>query len=105
PGKSWGRHFSPVWHPVLVHGAINMVVGYLLAGKITTRRGAVFALTGAAAAVALALLLGSPLPELYGTAGRNTVWFCTLFFALAGAYAGAAVEAKTPRARAARDRT
>lgn len=99
PGKSWGRQFSPVWHPVLVQGAINMVVSYLLAGKLTTRRSVRFALMGAALAFVVAWLMGSPLPRLYGKAGQNTVWYCLLFFAFAGAYAGAAIAGKTPARR------
>ena len=97
PGKSWSKHFSPVWQPVLFHGAINAVFGYMLAGKLTSRRSALMALAGALSALVLALLIGSPLENKYGHAGRNTVWFCDLFFAVAGAYAGAALAEKLPR--------
>ena len=96
PGKSWSRHFCPVWQPVLAHGAINMVFGYLLAGKLVSKRAVLFAATGAIGAVVLAWLVGSPLEEKYGKAGRTTVWFCNLFFAFASAYAGAALAEKLP---------
>jgi hypothetical protein len=92
PGKSWSPHFSPIWHPLIVCGAVNMIAGYLLAGKLTSKRSVKFALLGALLAVILAWLSGSPLPRLYGQAGQNTVWLCHLFFGLAGAYAGASVE-------------
>jgi len=96
PGKSWSSRFSPVWQPVLAHGAVNMVFGYLLAGKLTTKRSALFAAAGALTAVVLALLIGSPLESTYGKAGRNTAWFCDLFFACAGAFAGASLAEKLP---------
>ncbi len=97
PGKTFSPHFSPIWHPLIAHGAINMVVGYLLAGQLTTKRSVLFALLGALLAIALASLLQSPLPQLYGQAGQNTVWLLNLFFALAGGYAGALVAGKLGR--------
>lgn len=94
PGKSWSPHFSPLWHPLLVHGAMNMFVGYLLAGKLTTKRSVLYALVGALVALGLAWLLQSPLPRLYGQAGHNTVLLINLFFALAGGYAAVSVAGK-----------
>jgi hypothetical protein len=96
PGKSWSPHFSPIWHPLISLGAINMICGYLLAGKLTSKRNALFALVGAAVAPVLAELLAqSPLPKMYGKAGRNTIWFGDLLFALGGAYAGASIAEQT----------
>ncbi len=96
PGKSWSKHFSPIWQPALTHGAINAVFGWLLAGKLTSKRSVLFATAAASVAVALAWLIGSPLGSKYGAAGRNTVWFCDLFFAFAGAYAGASLAEQLP---------
>ena len=89
-GRSGSVYFSPIWHPLLAFGAMNMVVGYVLAGKLTTKRSVLFALVGAVLAVGLnELVLPIPLAHLSGQAGRNTVWLLNSFVAFAGACGGA----------------
>jgi hypothetical protein len=97
PIKSWIPSFSSIWYPLFVCGVTNMFAGYLLIGRLTTKRSVLFAFLGAALAVALAALFQSPLPRLYGQAGQNTVWLLFLFFALIGAYAGASIAQKPGR--------
>ncbi|HEX3146553.1 MAG TPA: hypothetical protein VHR66_00530 [Gemmataceae bacterium] len=99
PIKSWIPHFSSVWYPLIVCGVTNIFAGYLLAGRLTTKRSVKFAFLGAAVAVGLAALSQSPLPRLYGQAGQNTVWLLFLFFALVGGYAGASIGEKVGRQR------
>lgn len=94
PGKSWTRHFDPVWYVILFNSIINSIAGWLVAVKVTTLRQIPWACSGALIVVLLTWLLGSPLPRLYGQAGQNTVYFCLLTLALAGAYAGAAIAEK-----------
>lgn len=97
PPKSWSPHFSSMWYPLFVCGVTNMFAGYLIAGRLTTKRSVQFAFLGAVLAVALAALFQSPLPRLYGQAGQNTVWLLFLFFALVGSYAGASIAERIAR--------
>lgn len=97
PGKTRTTEFAPVWQPVLVCGAMNMVFGYVLAGQLTSKRGAGYALAGAVLVVVLIELCGGLMPAEWGQGGRNSNRYCELFLALGGACAGAAIEEARPR--------
>lgn len=96
---SFTPKFSPVWYPLILHGGVDTVLGFLLAGKLTTKRTIVCALAGASLAICLGATIHGNWPRLYGRAGLNTMCIVGLFYPLAGGLAGVWVAEKLARGR------
>jgi hypothetical protein len=91
--------FTTVWYPLIVMGTIDTALGFLLAGKLATKRSIVCALAGAFLAIGLGMVIFRDWPRLYGRAGLNAACLGGLCYSLMGGLAGAWATEKTGRGR------
>ena len=97
--RSRTAHFDPVWKPLLFYGSLVVIVGYLIGVRLTGLRAVRCTMVGMLAALAIWLVIPSPLPEKFGRAGQNTVYMLTVLIAFVGAVSGALYAERTNRQR------
>jgi hypothetical protein len=104
-GVAWmsmkGRtaQFDPVWKPTLFYGFFFAITGYMAGVRLTDRRAVRCTIVGALIAVAIWMVVPSPLPEKFGRAGQNTVYILSLFATFLGGAFGALYAERTNRQR------
>jgi hypothetical protein len=95
--RSHSAAFAPLWQPILLSGLAVAFCGYTMGVRLTSRRAVQFAAVGMAVGLLVVLALPSPLPEKYGTAGRNTLLFVLVVGVFLGGCLGTLVEGRWNR--------